>query len=120
MLQPATTGRAGRHCDKLGLRFHYPAPNGCGHVDRRTRGNLEFTPAPHAAPPRAKFAVLTFDSTSCTDDLLGLDDPDHRARVVFRGIEGSKYGIRPTRPMLQQWKRMLANASCVSELRIRR
>ncbi|WP_337739125.1 hypothetical protein [Sinorhizobium medicae] len=42
-------------------------------------------------PPCAKIAVLTFDSTSCTDDLLGLDDPDDRARVVFGGIEGSTY-----------------------------
>lgn len=42
-------------------------------------------------PPRAKIAVLTFDSTSCTDDLLGLDDADDRARVVIGGIEGSKY-----------------------------
>ncbi|UCI31813.1 hypothetical protein [Mesorhizobium sp. B4-1-4] len=42
-------------------------------------------------PPSAKIAVLTYDSTHCGDDLLGIDDPAERERVVVGGIEGSKY-----------------------------
>lgn len=39
-------------------------------------------------PPSAKIAVLTFDSTHCGEDLLGVDDPADRARIVVGGIEG--------------------------------
>ncbi|WP_292493324.1 hypothetical protein [Mesorhizobium sp.] len=42
-------------------------------------------------PPPAKVAVLTFDSTRCTEDLLGIDDPAEQSRIVIGGIEGSKY-----------------------------
>lgn len=42
-------------------------------------------------PQRAKVAVLTYDSTHCSDDLLGLADSRERARVVIGGIEGGKY-----------------------------
>ncbi|WP_244561243.1 hypothetical protein [Bradyrhizobium canariense] len=42
-------------------------------------------------PPLAKLAVLTYDSKFCSEDLLGLDDPNERARVVIGGIEGGKF-----------------------------
>lgn len=42
-------------------------------------------------PARAKIAVLTYDSKYCGEDLLGIDDPVERARVVIGGIEGGKF-----------------------------
>ncbi|WP_246529709.1 hypothetical protein [Microvirga zambiensis] len=41
-------------------------------------------------PPAAKLAVVTADSTYCKEDLLGVDDPVERGRVVVGGIEGGK------------------------------
>lgn len=41
-------------------------------------------------PPAAKIAILTFDSAHCREDLLGIDDPVDRERVVIGGIEGGK------------------------------
>lgn len=43
------------------------------------------------SPPKAKIAVLTYDSTHFSDDLFGVDDPAERARVVVGGIEGGKF-----------------------------
>lgn len=42
-------------------------------------------------PTRAKIAVLTYDSTYCSEDLLGIDDLSERARIVIGGIEGGKF-----------------------------
>lgn len=42
-------------------------------------------------PPCAKIAVLTYDSTCLGENLLGVDDPAERARIVVGGIEGGKY-----------------------------
>lgn len=42
-------------------------------------------------PPTAKLAVLTYDSSQCSEDLLGVDDPAERARIVVGGIEGGKF-----------------------------
>ncbi|NOJ44551.1 hypothetical protein HCN58_34330 [Bradyrhizobium sp. WSM 1791] len=42
-------------------------------------------------PRLARLAVLTYDSKFCGQELLGLDDPDERARVVIGGIEGGKF-----------------------------
>lgn len=42
-------------------------------------------------PRRGKIAVLTYDSAHCSDDLLGIDDPGERARIVIGGIEGGKF-----------------------------
>ncbi|MET4121907.1 hypothetical protein ABIB85_008366 [Bradyrhizobium sp. JR1.5] len=39
----------------------------------------------------AKIAVLTYDSTHCGEELLGVDDSAERARAVIGGIEGGKY-----------------------------
>ncbi|MGY8685799.1 hypothetical protein Q2941_50100 [Bradyrhizobium sp. UFLA05-153] len=54
-------------------------------------------------PPHAKIAVLTYDSKHCSEDLLGLNDPAKRARVVIGGIEGGKFWHdelkRPTPPL---------------------
>ncbi|WP_346770999.1 hypothetical protein [Bradyrhizobium sp. CW9] len=41
-------------------------------------------------PSTAKLAIVTFDSTYCREDLLGVDDPAARSRVVIGGIEGGK------------------------------
>lgn len=41
-------------------------------------------------PPAAKLAVVTADARHCGEDLLGLDDPAQRARVVIGGVEGGK------------------------------
>lgn len=41
-------------------------------------------------PRSAKLAVVTADSTNCGEDLLCVDDPAERARVVVGGIEGGK------------------------------
>lgn len=52
-------------------------------------------------PSPAKIAVLTFDSTRCTEDLLGIDDPVERSRIVIGGIEGGNYwhdSHQPTPP----------------------
>ncbi|WP_024520964.1 hypothetical protein [Bradyrhizobium sp. Tv2a-2] len=38
--------------------------------------------------PTAKLAVLTADSTYLAEDMLGLDNPKDRARVVIAGVEG--------------------------------
>ncbi|TIQ61770.1 MAG: hypothetical protein E5X41_31915 [Mesorhizobium sp.] len=43
------------------------------------------------SPRSAKIAVLTFDSTRLTEDMLGIEDPTERSRIVIGGIEGSKY-----------------------------
>ncbi|WP_245284332.1 hypothetical protein [Bradyrhizobium sp. WSM2254] len=42
-------------------------------------------------PSPAKIALLTYDSTYCCEDLLGVNDPAERARVVIGGIEGGKF-----------------------------
>lgn len=42
-------------------------------------------------PPCAKIAVLTYDSMHCEEDLLAIDGPTERARIVVGGIEGSKF-----------------------------
>ncbi|MGY3424359.1 hypothetical protein ACVWZW_004834 [Bradyrhizobium sp. F1.13.4] len=42
-------------------------------------------------PPEAKIGVLTYDSTHCGEELLGVDDPGERARIVIGGIEGGKF-----------------------------
>lgn len=42
-------------------------------------------------PLNAKIAILTYDSTCCSEDLLGVSDPAARARIVIGGIEGGKY-----------------------------
>lgn len=41
-------------------------------------------------PSAAKLAIVTADSTQCTEDLLGLDDVALRKKVVIGGIEGGK------------------------------
>ncbi|MFB6421588.1 hypothetical protein [Bradyrhizobium tunisiense] len=42
-------------------------------------------------PPPVKIAVLTYDSTHCGKDLLGIDDPAELERVVIGGIEGGEF-----------------------------
>jgi len=42
-------------------------------------------------PPSAKLAVVTADSRHCSVDLLALDDPAERSRVVIGGIENGQW-----------------------------
>lgn len=42
-------------------------------------------------PPTAKLAVLTYDAAHCGEDLLGVNDPTERARIVVGGVEGGKF-----------------------------
>lgn len=42
-------------------------------------------------PASANLAVLTYDATHLSEDLLGIDDPIDRARIVIGGIEGGKF-----------------------------
>lgn len=47
----------------------------------------------------AKLAVITADARHCGEDLLGINDPAERARVVIGGIEGGKaWRNQPPRP----------------------
>lgn len=39
-------------------------------------------------PSPAKVAVLLADSTSLTEDMVGINNPEERARVVIGGVEG--------------------------------
>lgn len=41
-------------------------------------------------PLAAKLAIVTADSTYCGEDLLGINDPADRTRVVIGGVEGGK------------------------------
>lgn len=41
-------------------------------------------------PTAAKIAVVTADSRHCGEDLLGVENPVERARLVIGGVEGSK------------------------------
>nr|WP_287187771.1 hypothetical protein [Mesorhizobium sp.] len=41
-------------------------------------------------PPAANLAVITADSTNCSKDLVGVENPADEARVVIGGIEGGK------------------------------
>lgn len=42
-------------------------------------------------PPQKRLAVLTADSRHCSEDLLGIENPADRSRVVVGGIEGGVY-----------------------------
>ncbi|WP_333924372.1 hypothetical protein [Bradyrhizobium sp. CCBAU 21362] len=42
-------------------------------------------------PKSAKLAVVTADSNHCGEDLLDIEDPSDRARVVIGGIEGGLF-----------------------------
>ncbi|WP_370157672.1 hypothetical protein [Bradyrhizobium yuanmingense] len=42
-------------------------------------------------PAHARIAVLTYDSAHCGEDLLGIEDPGERTRIVIGGIEGGKF-----------------------------
>lgn len=71
-------------------------------------------------PRAAKLAVATADSTHCGKDLLGVDDPVDRARVVIGGIEGGKFLRNELmRPPIQTDVADIEKdvASCIARLR---
>lgn len=71
-------------------------------------------------PPLAKIAVLTYDSTQLRENLLGVDDPAERARIVIGGTEGGKFWHderkRPA-PPLDVGAIETEVAACVAKLR---
>ncbi|ULJ74252.1 hypothetical protein L2W42_22735 (plasmid) [Rhizobium gallicum] len=72
--------------------------------------------------PVQKLAVITADSRSCSEDLLGLETLPDRARVVIGGIEGGEYMrkslMRP--PILTEIDQIEQEvAACVTQLRSR-
>ncbi|WP_235977350.1 hypothetical protein [Bradyrhizobium archetypum] len=71
-------------------------------------------------PPKAKILVLTYDSTHCSEDLLRLDDPAERARVVIGGIEGGKFwhdGLKGPAPPVDVAAIEKDVAACITTLR---
>lgn len=72
-------------------------------------------------PRSAKIAVVTFDSTHLGEDLLGVDDPAERARIVVGGIEGGRFW-RDELKRPPQWSGVDAIetdvADCVARLRV--
>ncbi|MCO6419833.1 hypothetical protein JYK14_27260 [Siccirubricoccus sp. KC 17139] len=71
-------------------------------------------------PPNRKVAVLTYDSTYCTEEMLGLRDPADRARVVIGGIEGGKFWhdeMRRPPPPLDVVAIEADVAACIARLR---
>ncbi|WIW50286.1 hypothetical protein ML401_38280 (plasmid) [Bradyrhizobium sp. 62B] len=72
-------------------------------------------------PPTNKIAVLTYDSTHCGDDLLGLNDPAERARIVIGGIEGGKFWhdeLKRPPPSVDVAAIEKDVAACVARLRV--
>ncbi|QKC99991.1 hypothetical protein EB231_32985 [Mesorhizobium sp. NZP2298] len=70
--------------------------------------------------PDQKLAVITADSKHCSEDLFGIDNPAHRARVVVGGIEGGEYVrnaiARPfVRTSIDTIEQEVAN--CIAQLR---
>ncbi|TWB86063.1 hypothetical protein FBZ93_1293 [Bradyrhizobium macuxiense] len=68
----------------------------------------------------AKLAVVTADSKLCDEDLLDIDDPADRTRIVIDGIEGGKYYQNEMkRPPLQTSVADIERdvVACVSRLR---
>ncbi|WP_008545049.1 hypothetical protein [Bradyrhizobium sp. CCGE-LA001] len=72
--------------------------------------------------PTNKIAVLTYDSTHCGDDLLGLNDPADRARIVVGGIEGGKFWrdeLKRPAPPVDVAAIETDVAACVARLRVK-
>ncbi|WP_407114629.1 hypothetical protein [Bradyrhizobium sp. LMG 9283] len=70
-------------------------------------------------PPDAQIGVCTADATLFAEDLLGINDPAERARIVVGGIEGGNMSRnasmnRPTEP--EELEEDVA--SCVERLRM--
>lgn len=71
-------------------------------------------------PPRTKIAVLTYDSAYCSEDLLGVEDPAERARIVIGGIEGGKFWhdeLKRPAPPLDVGAIETDVAACIARLR---
>ncbi|WP_247985987.1 hypothetical protein [Bradyrhizobium sp. 186] len=71
-------------------------------------------------PWRAKIAVLTYDSTYCSEDLLGIDDQSERERIVIGGIEGGKFWhdeLKRPAPPLDVAAIEADVANCIARLR---
>ncbi|MER9826671.1 hypothetical protein NKJ50_33395 [Mesorhizobium sp. M0115] len=70
--------------------------------------------------PAQKLAVITADSRHCTEDLLGVETPVDRSKVVVGGIEGGVY-VRNAlaRPFVQTDVEQIESevAACVAQLR---
>lgn len=72
-------------------------------------------------PASAKIALLTYDSTHVAEDLLGVDDPAARARIVIGGIEGGKFWhdeLKRPPPQIDVAAIQKDVAACIERLRI--
>lgn len=70
--------------------------------------------------PTAKLAVLTYDSAHCGDDLLAINDPGERARIVVGGIEGGKFWkdeLKRPPPPLDVAAIEMDVATCIARIR---
>ncbi|MBZ9603037.1 hypothetical protein [Phyllobacterium chamaecytisi] len=73
-------------------------------------------------PVQAKIAVLTADSTQLTADLLGIDDPADRERIVIGGVEGGEMWRNEMKRPPQQTDVSVIEAEvldCFEKLRVR-
>ncbi|WOH80393.1 hypothetical protein RX327_32045 [Bradyrhizobium sp. BEA-2-5] len=71
-------------------------------------------------PARAMIAVLTYDSTCCTEHLLGIENRAERARIVIGGIEGGKFWhdeLKRPAPPLDVAAIEADVAACITRLR---
>ncbi|WP_343212674.1 hypothetical protein [Bradyrhizobium yuanmingense] len=71
-------------------------------------------------PPKGKIAVLTYDSAHCSEDLLGIDDPREREKIVIGGIEGGKFWhdeMKRPAPPTDVAAIEIDVAACISRLR---
>jgi len=70
--------------------------------------------------PASKIAVLTFDSNELGADVLGIDDPTERSRVVIGGVEGGRFWQEALmRPPVWSGVEAVENdvAACLTRLR---
>ncbi|ADV14782.1 hypothetical protein Mesau_05773 [Mesorhizobium australicum WSM2073] len=70
--------------------------------------------------PAQKLAVVAADSRHCTEDLLGIEKPVDRSKVVVGGIEGGMFvGNAFARPYIQTDVGQIESevAACVAQLR---
>ncbi|MER8785501.1 hypothetical protein NKH60_30530 [Mesorhizobium sp. M1006] len=70
--------------------------------------------------PAQKLAVIAADSRHCTEDLLGIEKPVDRLKVVVGGIEGGVFvGNAFARPYIQTDVEQIESevAACVAQLR---
>ncbi|MCK1698568.1 hypothetical protein [Bradyrhizobium sp. 144] len=137
MLEPACIGAARRLLDRGAVAIS----SNCGFFMRHQAAVAAAVNVPVALsslllvpmllrqlPARAKLAVVTADSRHCGEDLLGLNDPVERSRIVIGGVEEGEWFVNlmkdwsedeSERPPTQTYEAHLEAdvANCVARLR---